>query len=121
MENSALGDEIEALERRGWDALSGPNGVAFYEDVMAEDGLMVFPGLVMDKRAALDAIGGASPWSSFELRDVRSTADNSVGLVTYRAKGQRSDAPPYEAVMSSVYVRRGAEWKLLLHQQSPGS
>ena len=120
MENRTLADEVEALERQGWEALSGPNGAAFYDYVMAEDGLMVFPGLILDKQAALDAIRGASPWSGFELRDVRSTADNSVWLVTYDAKGQRGNAAPYEAVMSSVYVRRGLEWKLLLHQQSPG-
>jgi hypothetical protein len=115
----APADEVEALERRGWEALSGPNGTAFYEGVMADDGLMVFPGSIMDKPTALDAISRASPWSSFELSDIRTTADNLVGLVTYRAKSQRDQAPPYEAVMSSVYVRRQGQWKLLLHQQSP--
>jgi hypothetical protein len=116
----ALAGELEALERQGWVALSGPNGAAFYGNVMADNGLMVFPGIVMDKGAALDAIRGASPWSTFELRNVRSTADESVGLVTYEATAQRGDGPLYQAVMSSVYVRQGTEWKLLLHQQSPG-
>jgi hypothetical protein len=31
----AAADEVEELERRGWEALSGPDGVAFYADVMA--------------------------------------------------------------------------------------
>jgi ketosteroid isomerase-like protein len=120
MEDRALAQELEALEHRGWEALSRPNGATFYEQVMADDGLMAFPGMIMDKEAALEAIRGASPWSSFALREVRVTADSHVGLVTYVARAQRGDAAPYEAVMSSVYVRRGTDWKLLLHQQSPG-
>nr|MBA2632030.1 DUF4440 domain-containing protein [Chloroflexota bacterium] len=40
--------ELEALEREGWAALTGPDGAAFYAEVMADDGLMVFPGMVLD-------------------------------------------------------------------------
>lgn len=119
--NKTLASELEMLERQGWEALSGPNGAAFYDEVMADEGLMVFPGLVMDKRATLDVIGKVAPWLSYELRDVRIATVADVGLVTYRAVGQRAEQPLYEAVMSSVYVRRGTQWQLLLHQQSPGS
>jgi hypothetical protein len=119
--NKSPANNLEMLERQGWEALSGTSGAAFYEDVMADDGLMVFPGLVMDKRASIDVIGKASPWLSYELSDVRIATVGDVGLVTYRAVGQRLGQPPYEAVMSSVYVRRGTQWQLLLHQQSPGS
>jgi Domain of unknown function (DUF4440) len=112
--------ELEDLERRGWEALSGPDGAAFYEDAMANDGLMVFPGMVMDKHAALDAIRSVEPWSRFDLTDVRvELAAGAVGLVTYRAKAERAGRP-YEATMSSVYVRVGGAWRLVLHQQSPG-
>lgn len=113
-------NEIEELERRGWAALSGPDGAAFYQDAMAEDGLMVFPGMVMDKATAIATIREVQPWSTFELSDVRTAADENAALVTYRAKAQRADQPEYEAVMSSVYVRREGRWLLLLHQQSPG-
>ena len=34
--------ELEDLERRAWEALSGAGGAAFYETVMADDGVMVF-------------------------------------------------------------------------------
>jgi hypothetical protein len=115
-----LATEIEELERDGWAALSGPDGAAFYETVMADDGLMVFPGSVMDRNHALDAIRGASPWSSFELVDLVVTGDRAAALITYRAKAVRSGSQPYEAVMSSVYVARDGRWQLLLHQQSPG-
>ena len=111
--------DIETLERSGWEALSGPDGARFYAEVMADDGFMVFPSLVMDKQAALSAIRQAEPWSAFDLNDVRVTAMQEAALIIYVAVGQRTGQPPYKAVMSSVYVRRGDDWKLLLHQQSP--
>ena len=117
---TSVAREIEALERRGWEALSGPGGAAFYADAMAEDGFMVFPGMVMDKATAITSIREAQPWATHELSDVRVAADNNAALITYRANAQRSGQPGYEAVMSSVYVHRDGRWLLLLHQQSPG-
>jgi hypothetical protein len=114
--------ELEALERRGWEALSGPGGAEFYDEIMADDGLMVFPGLVLDKAGAISAIRDAVPWSSFALSDLSVIdAAPDVGLVTYRATAQRAGEEPYGAVMTSVYVRRGGEWRMLLHQQSPAT
>jgi uncharacterized protein (TIGR02246 family) len=115
-----LAAEIEQLERQGSEALSSAAGVAFYADVMADDGLMVFPGSVMDKDAALAAIGGAPPWSSFSLDSVRVAGDDVAAVISYRATAQRGDAAPYVAEMSSVYVMGDGRWRLLLHQQSPG-
>ena len=115
-----LASEIEALERGGWSALSGPDGPAFYENVMADDGLMVFPGMVMDKATAIATIREVQPWAAFELADVRVTGDAAAALVTYRAQAHRAGQPEYLAVMSSVYVWRDGRWLLLLHQQSPG-
>ena len=112
--------ELEVLEREGWEALSSPDGAAFYGELMADDGLMVFPGFVLNKGESLQAISGAPPWLSFELRDVRviePTPDS--GIVTYHATAQRDGGPPYHALMTSVYARRDGRWRLLLHQQTP--
>jgi uncharacterized protein (TIGR02246 family) len=112
--------ELEALERAGWDSLSGPDGAAFYADLMADDGLMVFPGTVMDKAESLRAIAGAPPWLTFELRDLRvieATPDTAV--VTYRATARRPDQNAYEALMTTVYARREGQWQMVLHQQTP--
>ena len=113
-------DELEALERQGWEALCGPHGAAFYDDLMADDGLMVFPGVVLDKAATVGAIAGASAWESFELADVRVIeAAPDSGFVTYRATAQRAGQESYRALMSSVYARRDGRWRLVLHQQTP--
>ena len=113
--------ELQDLEHEGWEALCGPGGAGFYETVMAPDGVMVFPGMVMDRATSLETMRSVTPWSRFELRDISVVADGDVGLVTYLATATRGDEPAYEATMSSVYVRRDGKWRLLLHQQSPRS
>ena len=112
--------EIEALERRGWDALSGPDGAEFYREVMADDGVMVFPGAVLDKAATLRAMASVTPWSTFDLKDVRVLVPTaSAAIVTYEATAQRDASPAYRALMTSVYARTGGAWRLVLHQQTP--
>jgi uncharacterized protein (TIGR02246 family) len=111
--------EVEELERRGWEALSGPDGAAFYDDLMADDGLMVFPGLTLDKSATIRAIRAEPPWATFRLDDVRVIETDDATVVTYHASSQRSGQDEYRARMSSVYARIDGRWRLLLHQQSP--
>jgi uncharacterized protein (TIGR02246 family) len=118
----AVADEVEDLERRGWEALSGPDGAAFYADVMADDGLMIFPGIILDRHQSLRTIAGAPPWASFDLEDVRVIEAGPDGaIVVYRAVATREGEAPYRAWMSSVYARRDGSWRLVLHQQAPDS
>jgi hypothetical protein len=115
-----VSDELEELERRGWEALSGREGPAFYREVMADDGLMVFPGMVLDKAATLEVMASVAPWATFQLRDVRQIrALPDCGMVVYRAEAHREGEQMYSAEMTSIYVRRDGRWQLLLHQQSP--
>lgn len=117
---TSVGAEIEALEREGWEALRAGDGARFYHDVMAGDGLMVFPGSVMDRTQALEAIGNAPPWATFELSNVcviEATPDSAI--VTYQAKAQRAGEPEYRALMSTAYAHRNGRWQLILHQQTP--
>jgi uncharacterized protein (TIGR02246 family) len=114
--------ELEALERRGWEALSSSDGAAFYREVMADDGLMVFPGAVLDKDASLRAIESSAPWATFTLADVRVVAPTAdTGIVAYQAIALRSGEREYRAAMTSHYARRDGTWRLLLHQQSPAA
>jgi uncharacterized protein (TIGR02246 family) len=112
--------ELEELERQGWQALSGPEGAAFYENLMAEDGLMVFPGLVLDKNATIRAIAGERPWTWFELSAIQVISlTPDASLITYRATSQREGEAEYRALMTSVYAKREGGWRLVLHQQTP--
>ena len=100
-EHTLESDEIEALERRGWEALSGPKWGAILRRGYGRRWPYGVPGLIMDKQAALRAIRHAESWSTFELSDVCAIASEGAGRITYKAISQSSGQPQYEAVMSS--------------------
>ena len=112
-------DEIRAIEEDGWRALMGPGGAAFYERTMADDGVMVFPGAVLDKEASIAAIGAAAPWRSYTLDDVRVIGGEDHAVIVYRATAEREGGVPYVALMTSHYARREGRWWLVVHQQTP--
>lgn len=111
-------DELIGLEREFWGAAGKPE---HYERRFADDGVMAFDVGVMDKPAVLAAVADSASWARFTLDDVRMTqiTDDVVALTyTTTARTAGSDAV-YQAVISSVYVRRNGEWLLVLHQQTP--
>jgi hypothetical protein len=114
-------DLIE-LEHRAWKALStgGDAATAFYEEVLADEVLMLLPGgLVIDDRAAVIASMGGEPWSSFDLRDERvELLGDDAAVVAYEATAVRGDMT-YKALFNSTYVRTADGWRLRLHQQTP--
>lgn len=113
-------EAVLALERAGWEALSGRGAAEFYDRVMATGAVMVFASGVMQRDEALAAMRGATPWESYRLDDeqVMLPAED-VAVVTYRAAAKRRKGPEYRAWMASIYIRDGEEWSLAVHQQSP--
>jgi hypothetical protein len=115
-------DELIALERQGWEALSSGGEVAqaFYDGILDADVLMLFPGgMVLDDRATIVGSMAGPPWSRHELEDVRVLAlTPDAGVVAYSVVAER-DGSEYSALISSTYVRRDDGWKLAFHQQTP--
>jgi len=110
------------LEKRGWRALStgGEAATAFYEEVLAEDAVMIFPGgmLIKGKARILETMGGP-PWQWFELKDAEVIAlSDDTYAVAYEVSAQREGSEVYHALISSIYTRAGEGWQLVLHQQS---
>ena len=62
---------------------------------------------------AVAVINASKPSSRLVLMPV-----SDVGIVTYRSTSQRGDQPPYVALITSLYTRRGDVWRLTLHQQT---
>lgn len=116
---NSMGREIEELERRGWDALTGSTGATFYDELMTDDALMVFPGLTLDRAGTVRAIAAERPWQSYRLDEIRIPEAGDTAVITYRARTRREGEGEYRARMSSVYARVDGRWRLLLHQQSP--
>jgi hypothetical protein len=116
-------DDLEQLERDGWDALSaGPEAAAgYYAHVLDDHPIMLLPGdLVITDRAAMIQAMGGQPWASYRLQDVRVLdLGEGAGAVTYAVVAQREGSPEYSALVSSVYARRDGRWRLALHQQTP--
>jgi hypothetical protein len=115
-------DELQDLERRGWQALatSGDAAVAFYGEALDADAVMLLPGgLRLTGREAIVEAMQHSPWTGFELDDVTVLELGAdVGLVAYRATARRPEGE-YHALFSSVWVRRAEAWRLAFHQQTP--
>ena len=121
-EEESLTAALLEVERRGWDSLCDGSGAEFYGALMTDDALMVLAhGAVLDRTGVVASLVDAPRWRTFELADVRlvRTGADTAALV-YRARAYR-DGPdtPFEARMSSVYVRTPGAWRLTLYQQTP--
>ena len=106
-------EELIALERRGWDALSDGTAAEFYGSLMTPDVRFVVPGMVLDRVQTLASWEDTLPWLSYELSDAEVVPLGADGAAT------RADGSAYRAQFTSIYVRDGAEWKLAFHQQTP--
>ena len=113
-------EELIALERRGWDALSDGTAAEFYGSLMTPDVRFVVPGMVLDRVQTLASWEDTLPWQSYELSDAEVVPLGDDGAVlTYGGAATRADGSAYRAQFTSIYVRDGAEWKLAFHQQTP--
>lgn len=113
--------EVSRLEDAGWHALTTTNGSAFYDEVLTDDATMLFPGVgLLDRGDILQSIRETAPWEWYEMHEEQLRFPlPGMALLTYRARARRSDQPPYEALVSSLYVSAGGGWKLAFHQHSP--
>ncbi|GAA4671398.1 hypothetical protein GCM10023347_26560 [Streptomyces chumphonensis] len=114
--------ELLELEHRGWQSLCDGTGDVFYGRSMTEDGVMVLAGgQVFTRQDVVDSLGAAPPWRTYDITEERLVPLNeSSAALVYRGRAYREGAEPaFTALMSSVYVRRGAGWALAVYQQTP--
>jgi ketosteroid isomerase-like protein len=93
---------------------------ATYERHLAEGALVVVPGDVLDRAAAVEAMDASEGWDEVSIGEeaVRELGPD-VALLTYLFRGRRGQ-DHYAATLSSAYVRDGeGRWKLAFHQQTP--
>jgi hypothetical protein len=106
------------LESAFWESAGDPR---FYRENFADDGVMALPDGLMTKAQVVSVMEEASPWSRFTIDDLRfvDVGDDVTALV-YTADATRDDRDDaYRAAISSVYVNRSGDWRLVLHQQTP--
>jgi hypothetical protein len=104
------------LERMFW-----VEGAAFYREWLAEECVMVFPGVgLMTRAQVIEGIDRSPRWAEVQFGDehVIDVGPDSR-ILCYHATARRQGEPEYAALVSSVYVRRGDGWKLTFHQHTP--
>jgi len=115
MEASArLLEELLRIER---ELADGPGDQ--YRRHLIDDAVVVVPGAVLTREQCADAIDQSPGWDESEIAEasvVLLTDDSAV--LTYTWRSTRGETR-YDAVMSTVYVRRDGGWKVALHQQTP--
>ena len=97
------------------------SGEDYYRRHLAGDVLMAFPGLVLDREAAIAAVAAAPRWKTpaFDQQRCIALSDDVVALHYHATARRDGEASPYRALVTSVYVRQDDEWRLAIHQHTP--
>lgn len=121
-DNKSLRQTLWAIEEQAWQALSAGSAAQFYGRYLAPQAAMVFPSGVLTREQILSSLESAPPWASYRIDDAHViilTDDSAV--LTYTARAQRTGDTPYQARMTTVFVRdpAGGDWMTAFHQQTP--
>jgi hypothetical protein len=111
------GDDLFEIERNFW-----TGDAEFYRRNLDEKCLVVFTEMsgLMARNDIAATIKDASRWQKLHIDDKSSLAlSDDVALLSYRANAMRDKGETYQALVSSAYVRRGGQWKMAFHQQTP--
>lgn len=115
----ALADETAEQLLRIEHELARGNGDT-YEQYLAEGALMVIPGDILDRTAAVEAMDASPGWDEVSIgEELVQELGPDAALLTYLFRGRRGQ-DHYAATLSSAYVRDAEGcWKLAFHQQTP--
>jgi hypothetical protein len=113
----ALQDDLLSIERELWIGEADA-----YRRNLDDDCLVAFTEMagVSQREEVAGMVEGGPRWRELELEIegfLRPT--DEVAIVSYRASAVRGGEDRYRALVSSGYVRRGDEWKMMFHQQTP--
>lgn len=113
--------ELLDLEHQGWQSLCDSTGADFYGQIMLEEAVMLLAhGQALDRSQVMESLNSAPAWSDYEITDAHLVElTDSSGVLTYRGAAWRGERTPvFQALMSSVYVKRDGTWRLASYQQT---
>jgi len=112
-----LVDELVSLEK----ALR-TGGAEAYRKHLAEECLLTFTIMagLFTREQVLEMIAQTERWTDPEI-EVQGLIQPKSEMVifTYKARATRNGEGAYRALVSSGYILKGEEWKLVFHQQTP--
>jgi hypothetical protein len=110
-------DDLYEIEKNFW-----TGDAQYYRQNLAEKCMVVFTEMagLKNREEVAAMITDPQRWQGLKLKDrnVVELADGAV-LLSYRASAKRANGQPYEALVSSAYVKENGRWKMAFHQQTP--
>jgi hypothetical protein len=110
-------DDLYEIEKNFW-----TGDAQYYRQNLAEKCMVVFTEIsgLKNREEVAAMITDPQRWQGLKLKDrnVVELADGAV-LLSYRASAKRANGQPYEALVSSAYVKENGRWKMAFHQQTP--
>jgi hypothetical protein len=110
-----LEDELLKIEEAFW--IGGEDVYVAHADAACT---VVFSEMAASMpRDEIAKTAEAGRWQDVSLEPVAlTTLSDTSAIITYRCSARRRDGQPYEAFVSSAYVKRASSWKLAFHQQT---
>ena len=107
-------DTLWQIERRLW-----LEGAGAFEELIAQECLMVFAQGVMDRNMAKSGIEQAPRWDTIAMSSQHiARPGRNLVVLGYRADARRTGEAPYQAFCSSTYHDDHGDWRLVQHQQT---
>lgn len=119
----SVADSLIAIEKAAWEAWIN-HDVAFFEDYLAEEALLLHPNGRFDRSQQLEDVARhPCEVSDYSLADftVMKLADD-VRLLTYESWADvtcAGEAQPPRTLSTVVFVRRHGSWLNVLYQETP--
>jgi len=104
------------MEERFW-----TQGADSARHMTAKDAVFVFTYLagILRGHALWREADVAQRWRSVVMSDRHISRQDNIAVLAYRASAERGDAPIYEAMCISTYLKDDDKWLRLTHQQTP--
>jgi hypothetical protein len=113
----ALEQDLLTLEKGFW-----TEDANYYREHVDDQCLLAFTEMAgVRSNEDIASMRGGSNWKNIDLdeKGFVQLSDDSV-LLTYEVHAQRKTGDePYAAIVTTAYVKRGGEWKMAFHQQTP--
>jgi hypothetical protein len=97
-------------------------GASEYRHTLDGDCLVAFTEMagVQTRDKIADMVAKGDRWREvdMEVEGFLQPTDD-VTILTYRVSAVRGDDAPYNARVSSGYVKRDGDWRMMFHQQTP--
>jgi hypothetical protein len=112
-----LKDELTEIERGFW-----TGGEDYFRAHLDDECLIAFPQMAGTYSRDEVAATARDPqrWQDLTTKEkgfLQPTGETA--LIDYEARETRANGEPYHALVSTLYVRRGEDWKMAFHSQTP--